>query len=223
MFGEVSVCNSLLQGRRLVCVSDSVNGSEVIHLYKGTSYEISKMCIKKMPTPECFHWLSRASRRSTVLLGDAGRLQCLSVPRYSWVEPAKTCFSCYESYRFQKDNLKQPLHVTRTFVSRWWLISLVYLTYLPVRMEPQLKDCLHSIGLYGIFLIGNQCERAQPMWVAHPQEVGESGLYKQSYLSTPEENKLPSALLPPSWVLPFSSSCLCLSPWFPLMMDFKIR
>lgn len=125
-----SVCNSLLQGRHLVCISDSVNYSEVIHLHKGTSYEISKMGIKKMPKPESFHWLSRASRRSTVLLGDAGRLRCLSVPPYSWIEPAKTCFSCYESYRFQKDNLKQSLHVTWTFVSRWWLISLVYLTYL---------------------------------------------------------------------------------------------
>lgn len=125
-----SVCNSLLQGRHLFCVSDAVNYSEVIYLYKGTSYEISKMCIKKMHKPEGFHWLSRASRRITVLHRDTGLLQCHSVPHYSWIEPAKTCFSCYDSCRFQKDNRKQSPHVTWTFMSQRWLISLVNLTYL---------------------------------------------------------------------------------------------
>lgn len=43
---------------------------------------------------------------------DVGLFQCPPVLHDSRIEPANACFSCYDGYRFPKDDLKQSLHIT---------------------------------------------------------------------------------------------------------------
>lgn len=104
----------------------------------------------------------------------------------------------------------------------WWLTLGVSLTHLR-SWEPQLKNCLHQIGLWScvrdIFLNASWCRSAQPtMGSRYYAWVNEAGLYKQLTKHVPASQSV--TIL--SWFL-LPAPCLEFLPQLSPIMDCDLE